>query len=98
MSSRAAVELAAAAAAARSIIYLGLDVHKDSITIAVLPEGAKTPSRVERLPNELPKLRRWLERAAREAFAMGLGLDAAGRVLADILGTGPRVGEFREER
>jgi hypothetical protein len=29
-----------------SIIYLGLDVHKDSITIAVLPEGAPAPSRV----------------------------------------------------
>ena len=65
MSSRAAVE-PAAATAARSIIYLGLDVHKDSLTIAVLPEGAKTPSRVERLPNELPTLRRWLERVARD--------------------------------
>jgi hypothetical protein len=32
----------------RSIIYLGMDVHKDSITIAVLPEGAKTPTRVDR--------------------------------------------------
>ena len=63
MSSRAAVK--PAAAAARSIIYLGLDVHKDSITVAVLPAGAKTPSRVERLPNDLPKLKRWLERAAR---------------------------------
>ena len=65
MSSRAAVELANAVAA-RSIIYLGLDVHKDSITIAVLPDGAKTPTRVERLPNELPKLKRWLERVARD--------------------------------
>ena len=33
----------------RTIIYLGLDVHKDSITIAVLPEDAPAPSRVERL-------------------------------------------------
>ena len=48
----------------RSIIYLGLDVHKDSITIAVLPEGAPAPSRVERLPNDLPKLRRFCERLA----------------------------------
>ena len=43
MSSRAAAAAAAAAAAvppvpaARSMIYLGMDVHKDSITIAVLP-------------------------------------------------------------
>ena len=45
-------------AAARSIIYLGMDVHKDSITIAVLPAGAKAPTRLERLPNDLPKLKR----------------------------------------
>jgi len=48
------------------IIYLGLDVHKDSITIAVLPEGAPAPSRVERLPNDLAKLRRFCERLAAE--------------------------------
>jgi len=66
MSSHAAVQSAAAVVAARSIIYLGLDVHKDSITIAVLPQGAKTASRVERLPNELPRLKRWLERVARD--------------------------------
>lgn len=65
MSSRAAVE-PANAVAARSIIYLGLDVHKDSITIAVLPTGAKTPTRVDRLPNDLPKLKRWLARVARD--------------------------------
>jgi transposase len=65
MSSRAAAE-PANAVAARSIIYLGLDVHKDSLTIAVLPEGTRTPSRLDRLPNDLPKLKRWLERAARD--------------------------------
>jgi len=48
----------------RSIIYLGLDVHKDSITIAVLPAGAPAPTRVERLPNDLAKLRRFCERLA----------------------------------
>ena len=66
MSSRAAVEPVAAGAAARSIIYLGMDVHKESITIAVLPEGAKAPTRLDRLPNDVPKLKRWLERVARE--------------------------------
>ena len=54
------------AVAAPSIIYLGLDVHKDSITIAVLPEHAKTPTRLDRLPNELPKLKRWLARVAKD--------------------------------
>jgi transposase len=53
-------------AAARSIIYLGMDVHKESITIAVLPIEAKAPTRVERLPNDLPKLKRWLDRLARD--------------------------------
>ena len=53
-------------AAARSIIYLGLDVHKDSITIAVLPSTATGPTRLERLPNELSRLKRWLERVARD--------------------------------
>ncbi len=38
----------------RPIIHLGMNVHKDSITIAVLPAGAKTPTRLERLPNDLP--------------------------------------------
>lgn len=41
-----------------SIIYLGLDVHKESITIAVLPADAAAPDRVDRLPNDLGKLRR----------------------------------------
>ena len=50
----------------RSIIYLGMDVHKDSMTIAVLPQGAKAPTRLERLANDLPKLQTWLDRGARE--------------------------------
>ncbi len=50
----------------RTIIYLGMDVHKDSITIAILPEGAKAPTRLERLPNELPKLKKWMDRVARD--------------------------------
>ena len=52
--------------AARTIIYLGMDVHKDSITIAVLPEGAKSPTRLERLPNDLAKLKKWIARVARD--------------------------------
>ena len=48
----------------REILYLGLDVHKDSITIAVLPSGAPAPTRVERLPNDLAKVRRFCERLA----------------------------------
>ena len=51
---------------ARSIIYLGMDVHKESITIAVLPAGARAPTRLDRLPNELPKLKRFVDRISRE--------------------------------
>lgn len=49
------------------MIYLGLHVHKDSITIAVLPNGAKAPTRLDRLPNDLPQLTRFLDRCARDS-------------------------------
>lgn len=42
----------------RPIITLGMDVHKDSITLAVLPDGAPAPTRLDRLPNDLAKLPR----------------------------------------
>lgn len=45
-----------------STIYLGLDVHKESITIAVLPASAKVPTRVDKLPHDLRKIRRYVER------------------------------------
>ncbi|CAN5880930.1 hypothetical protein BH11GEM2_BH11GEM2_08380 [soil metagenome] len=51
---------------ARTIIYLGMDVHKDSITIAVLLGAAKAPTRLEPLPNELPKLKKWMDRIPRD--------------------------------
>ena len=67
MSSRAAtVHLAPTESAPRSMIYLGMDVHKDSITIAVLPGAAKTPTRLEKLPNDLPRLQKWIARVARD--------------------------------
>ena len=66
MSSRAAAQPAPTVPAVRSIIYLGMDVHKDSITIAVLPAAAKTPTRMERLPSDLPKLKQWIKRVARD--------------------------------
>ncbi|MGI8547555.1 MAG: hypothetical protein ACR2M1_09500 [Gemmatimonadaceae bacterium] len=37
-------------------IYLGLDVHKESVTIAVLPEVATVPTTLGRLPNDFVKL------------------------------------------
>ena len=47
-------------------IYLGLDVHKDSVTVAVLPAGAAAPTRVDKLANDPAKLRRYFDRLATE--------------------------------
>jgi transposase len=51
---------------ARTIIYIGMDVHKESITLALLPAGAKTATRVDRLPYDHAKIKRYLERVGRE--------------------------------
>jgi transposase len=50
----------------RCIITLGMDVHKESITLAVLPDHAPAPTRVDRLPNDLTKLRRYCDRLAEQ--------------------------------
>ena len=63
MSSNVAVVPVVSAVSATTI-WLGLDVHKESVTIAVLRGDAATPDRVDRLPNDLPKLKRYLERLA----------------------------------
>jgi transposase len=47
-----------------ALIYLGFDVHKESLTIAVLPADAAAPTRVDRLPPDRRKLRRYLARLA----------------------------------
>ena len=65
--------------ASASIIYVGIDVHKESITLAVLPATAKTVTRVDKLPNDLPKVKRYLERIAR---------DGELRVCYDVSGAG----------
>ena len=46
-------------------LFLGLDVHKESVTVAVFVGQAAEPERVDRLPNDLHKLRRYFERLAR---------------------------------
>lgn len=37
----------------RRIITVGMDVHQESIPLAVLPDDAPTPTRIDRLPNDL---------------------------------------------
>jgi transposase len=65
MSSALAGErVAETAIRASTTIYLGMDVHKDSITVAVLPIEAMAPTRIERLSADFGKLRRFLDRLA----------------------------------
>ena len=47
-------------------VYVGMDVHKDSVMIAVLREGERDPLLVKRLSHEPRKVRRVLDRLARE--------------------------------
>jgi hypothetical protein len=68
--------------AAAPTIYLGLDVYKESITIAVLPTGAPAPARVDKLPNDPAKLRRYLDRLATQGtLRLCYEASAAGYVL-----------------
>ena len=64
--------------AAPSTIYLGLDVHKESITVAVLSAGAAAPTRVDKLSSDLAKLRRYFERLARDGSELRACYEASG--------------------
>jgi transposase len=46
------------------ILYVGLDVHKEWIVIAVLPATASTPTRVDKIANDPKVLRRYFARLA----------------------------------
>ena len=48
-----------------SIFFCGMDVHKESVMVAVLEAEGAEPQRVERLPNELAKLERFFSKLAR---------------------------------
>lgn len=47
-------------------IYVGMDVHKDSVFVAVLPEDATKPVLEKRLPNDERKLRKFFAKVARD--------------------------------
>ena len=47
-------------------VLVGMDVHKGSVMIAVLPEGVREPTLVKRLSHDPRGLRRLLSRLARE--------------------------------
>ena len=62
---------------ARTIIDLGMDVHKDSIILAVLPGAAKTPTPLERLRNDLVTRKKWFDRIATQG-ELRAGSEASG--------------------
>lgn len=47
-------------------LYVGMDVHKDSVMVAVLPETSPEATLVKRLPNDPRKLKRFFDRVARD--------------------------------
>lgn len=47
-------------------IYVAMDVHKDSVMVAVLPESSPEPTVVKRLPNDARKLRKFFDRVGRD--------------------------------
>jgi transposase len=61
-----------------SRVYVGLDVHKDSVMVAVLPMGAAQPTTVDRLPNDLRLLRRFFTRLARQGASVEACYEASG--------------------
>jgi hypothetical protein len=48
-----------------SIIWIGMDVHKDTVMVAVFRDQRSEPEVVQQLPNDPRKLRRFFERWAR---------------------------------
>lgn len=57
---------ARSSASADPIFFVGLDVHKDSATAAVSRKRDIEPRRVDRLPNDLKRIRRSFEHMAVE--------------------------------
>ncbi len=47
-----------------SLVFVGMDVHQDSVTLAVFEGAGKEPPIVQKLPNDLRKLRRFFDRWA----------------------------------
>lgn len=52
----------------KSLIFVGMDVHQDSVTLAVFEGASKEPEIVQRLPNDLRTLRRFFDRWARRGL------------------------------
>jgi transposase len=70
--------LSASAARSASTVYVGMDVHKDSVMVAVLPAQAPQPIAVDRLPNDLSVLRRFFARLVRDGAVVQACYEASG--------------------
>jgi transposase len=46
--------------------FVGVDLHQDSVVLAVLPEGAEKCSRIEEMLNEPARLRRFFQKVSKE--------------------------------
>ena len=68
----------AIASPAPRILHLGLDVHKETIVSAVLPDDAPAPRQIDTVPHELGRLKRYLNRLARDGAAVRCVYEASG--------------------
>lgn len=59
-------------------LYVGMDVHKDFVMIAVLEEDAKSARDVVKVPNETKKLQRFFRRLSKEGVAIRACYEASG--------------------
>ncbi|MDF2772900.1 MAG: transposase family protein, partial [Geminicoccaceae bacterium] len=64
--------------AAPPILFLGLDVHKETVVSAVLPEDAPTPRQIDTVPHDLGRLKRYLDRLARDGAEVRCVYEASG--------------------
>lgn len=61
-----------------SILHLGLDVHKESIVSAVYAGDAAHPRQLDTLPYDLGRLKRYLDRLARDGAQLRCVYEASG--------------------
>src|SRR5688572_1147127 len=66
------------ALAARSILFLGLDVHKETVVSAVQPHDAPTTRQIDTLPHDLGRPKRYLDRLARDGAEVRCVYEASG--------------------
>lgn len=70
--------MSTSAATSASILYLGLDVHKESIVSAVQEASAPAPRQVDTLPYDLGRLKRYLDRLAADGARVHCVYEASG--------------------